>query len=215
MLKKFLFSAVEQHRGEGAEHAHQREQLDLLALDVDADHARDADVVADEQQVLAEAVAVEHEPQQRGERGRPQRLDRHDADAADQDRVDPVVVDRADRVGQAAGQDRRDAAPEELGGERRDDRGDADHRDEQAVDPADQRAAGERQQQREPGQLVGLEGPGEQEARERDHRGEREVDLARRRSPASGRAPGSAAAARSRGTTCRCGSRGTPGGRRS
>ena len=46
------------------EPAHQREELDLLAVDVDADDARHVVGIADEQHVLAEAVAVEDEPEE-------------------------------------------------------------------------------------------------------------------------------------------------------
>ena len=63
-------------RGAGGEKAHQREELDLLAIDVDADDARDFVRIADEQRVLAEAVAGENEPEKDDDDRRPQRLHR-------------------------------------------------------------------------------------------------------------------------------------------
>ena len=63
--------------GAGGEKAHQGEDLDLLAVDVDADDARDVVRIADEQRVLAEAVAGEDEPEKADDDRRPQRLDRH------------------------------------------------------------------------------------------------------------------------------------------
>src|SRR3712207_9020251 len=53
-VEEVLVLHRQQHRGEGAEQAHEREQADLLAGDVDADDLGDARVVADEQQMLAE-----------------------------------------------------------------------------------------------------------------------------------------------------------------
>ncbi len=63
-------------RGAGGEKAHEREDLDLLAIDVDADDARHVIGIADEQSVLAEPVAGEDEPEKANDDRRPQRLDR-------------------------------------------------------------------------------------------------------------------------------------------
>ena len=77
LVAEIVLVLERQHdRGDGREPAHQREQLDLLALDVDADDARDGVRIAHEQHVLAEAVAVEDEPEDDDDQRRPQGLDR-------------------------------------------------------------------------------------------------------------------------------------------
>src|ERR1700727_1154164 len=65
--------------GDRSQKAHHREELDLLPLDVNADDARDRVRIADEQRMLAEAVAIEHEPHEDDDQRRPKRLDREPA----------------------------------------------------------------------------------------------------------------------------------------
>ena len=77
LIAEIVLVLERQHdRRDGGEPAHQGEQLDLLALDLDADDARHLVRIAEEEHVLAEAVAVEDEPQDDDDRRRPHRLDR-------------------------------------------------------------------------------------------------------------------------------------------
>ena len=137
LIAEVVLVLERQHdRRDGGEPAHQGEQLDLLALDRDADDARHVVGIAEEQHVLAEAVAVEDEPQHDADRRRPHRLDRDlrppagrillAADAPDEEDPDARLVDAAQRIGLAARDHRRHAGPEELRAERRDEGGDAD-----------------------------------------------------------------------------------------
>ena len=129
------------HRRERRDHAVHGEQPDAGRLDVDAHHARHVGVVADEHDRFAEFVTVEDEPEEDGERQRPDRLRGHDPADAPDERSPQTAVSRirADVPGQPARQQHRDAVPEELRGERRHDRRHADARDKQPVDVADQR----------------------------------------------------------------------------
>ena len=175
--------------GAGGEKAHQREDLDLLAVDVDADDARDVVGIADEQRVLAEPVAGEDEPEKADDERRPQRLDRdllqpgdarHRSERSPDDPLpDRALLGAAQRVGLAARQHRRHARPEELGSERRHERRDADLGDDHAVDEADQDSRREAGDHGKPAEIIFLEQDGEDEAGKGDDRGEAEVDLAR------------------------------------
>src|SRR5882724_7339159 len=157
----------QEHAGEAGERAHEREQLQPRRPDVDADYPRHGGVVADEQQRFAEAVAVEDEPQQHGDREDHHGLDRdavglaqHHA-AAEEAREQAAgghlpqlgLVEIAQRELFAAREEHGHAAPDEGGGERGDDRGDADTRHQHAVDEADERADAERGDDAEPAQL--------------------------------------------------------------
>ena len=62
---------------QAARKTHEGKDLYLLAVEIDADDARDVIGIADEQGVLAEAMAGENEPQEPDDDRRPQRLDRH------------------------------------------------------------------------------------------------------------------------------------------
>src|SRR3984885_15595640 len=78
LIAEVVLVLERQHdRGAGSEKAHEGENLYLLAVDVYADDARDVIGIADEQGVLAEAMAGENEPQEPDDDRRPQRLDRH------------------------------------------------------------------------------------------------------------------------------------------
>ena len=143
---------------QGAEHAHQREQLDPFPVDFDADHACHVGVVTDEQQVLTEAVAVQDEPHQHGQPDGPEELNRHRADPARQDIVDDVVLDAADVVAQPARGDDRRALPDKEGRKCRDDRGYADAHHEETVQESDQAAHEDRREEGAPYQKIMLVG---------------------------------------------------------
>ena len=189
--KKFLFSSVSMIAAKPGEPAHQREDADLLALDVDADDARHRVGIADEEHAVAELVPVEHEPETR----RRPRPSRRPASAAARSRWSPIpangrptitcqtelVLDAAQRVGLAAREHRRHPGPEELGRERRHERRDADARDEEAVDPADHERRGHGGDHGQPAEVVVLEQHREDEAREGDDRRESRGRSRRRR----------------------------------
>ena len=176
-------------RRDGGEGAHQSEDLDLLAIDVDADDARDVVGVADEQRVLAEPVAGEDEPEKADDQRRPQRLNRERLQPIDARRRregapdDPLphrgLFGAAQRIGLAAGEHRRHAGPEELRPESRHERGNADLGDDPAVDEADENAGGKAGDDRDPAEVILLEQHREDEAGEGDDRREAEIDLAR------------------------------------
>ena len=103
----------DQDAGQAGQGTHQREQLELLAAHVDAQHARHVLVVADEQQVLAEPVAVEQQPDHDGQDEAPDRL-RRDAEPAPREHVEQRVgVDAADAELQAVADDQRQALEDE------------------------------------------------------------------------------------------------------
>ncbi|MBN9578375.1 MAG: DUF885 domain-containing protein [Alphaproteobacteria bacterium] len=148
-----LVLECEEDGGDGREEAHQGEELDLLAIDIDADDPCHRVGIADEQGVLAEAVTVEDEPHDHDDDQRPEGLDRdlgHPVDAggskgpADQHRPDRALLGAAERVGAAAREHCRHAVPEELRAERGDEGRDADLGDEHAVDEADDDAGKEK-----------------------------------------------------------------------
>ena len=188
--KEVLVFHGEHNARQSPEHAHQREQLDLLAPDVNANHPGHVRVIAYEQQVLPELVAVQNEPHQHGQCDNPEKLHRHRADSAGQDVVHGVLFDGTDIVTEPAGGNDRRSLPNEQGRQRRYDRWNADAYDEKPVDEPDEAAGGERRQEGAPQQevmFVGQVGIERKDAELRNHHerqagylehgGEGEVDL--------------------------------------
>ena len=188
VAEKVLVLEREHDRGAGGQKTHEGEDLDLFAIDVDADDSRHVIRIADEQSVLAESVPIEDKPEKADDNRRPQRLDRdlrqpgsiHRSEGTSNDPLpDRALIGAAQRIGLAPGQDRRHAGPEELGSERGHERRDADLRDNDAIDESDQDSRRQAGDDGKPTEIIFLEQDGEDESRKGDDRGKAEIDLPR------------------------------------
>ncbi len=187
IAEEILVLERQHDRGGRGQSAHQGEDLDLLQVDVDADDPRNVVGIADEQRVLAEAVAVQDEPQEDHDDRGPQRLQRQLMDpvrcagagkgTADDPLPHRALLGATQGIGLAAREHGRHAVPEELGGERRHEGGDADLGDEDAVDEADHHPGAERDDHCNPAEIVFLEQDGEDESRKADDRWKTQIDL--------------------------------------
>ena len=175
-------------RGAGGEKAHQSENLDLFAVNVDADDARDVVRIADEQRMFAEAVTREDKPEKADDKHCPKCLYRNLLKPVDTCRRrkrtpdDPLpyrtVFGAAQRIGLAAREHGRHASPEELRRQRRHEGRNADLGDDDAVKEPDENPRRQACGDRDPAKLIFLEQNREDEARKGNDRGKAEVDFA-------------------------------------